>query len=221
MSKFDPKAHIKKVTFTNKKTGEKRIAEILDTAPRLAWFLSDHPIEEGWVIKSETLRLDDNGAFYEVSIINPEGKTVANAHRLVLASDFHNYNEKAETQALGRALALLGYGTLQALEPGEGDNGEEEGLEGLPDSPQPARKVPAPSERPPKVTVATIEQEVNAQLEAMGLEPHYKGRIHTVKAIEASGHRSDVLYLAEHFSDVVNDLIERVKAKEEGAGVPE
>lgn len=136
MAKFDPKPHIRKVIYTNKRTGEKTTVEILDTGPRLAWFRSEHPIDEGWQIITECLALDDGGAHYRARVINPEGKIIATGHRLVFKADFGNFNEKAETQAIGRALAAAGYGTLQAVEP---EDGEEEPSQ-LPDTP--VRTVP-------------------------------------------------------------------------------
>jgi len=69
---------------------------------------------------------------------------------------------------------------------------------------------------PEKVTVGLIEQEANAQLEAMGLERYYRGRVHTIKAMEACGYKGTATkYLTENFSDIVACLIDRVKEKEE------
>ena len=230
MSKFDPKPHIRKVQYTERKTGKVITKEILDTGPRLAWFRSDHPIEEGWRILTSCIRLDENGAHYLAEIVNPEGIPIATGNRLVFAKDFENYNEKAETQAIGRALSVCGYGTLQALEPGDED-GEEQEATGMPDTParampaptplgagteiaQPTRKVLQPTqERRQKATAGEIMAEANAQLEAMGLPAHYKDSPHIIQAIKKCGHTNlSTTYFGENFAQIVGELVDRVEA---------
>ena len=216
MSNFDPKAHIRKVQYTERKTGKVITKEILDTGPRLAWFRSDHPIEEGWRILTECMRLDDNGAHYKAEIVNPDGATICMGNRLVFAKDFENYNEKAETQAIGRALSVCGYGTLQALEPGD-DDGEEEEPSAMPDAAQPTqagKKVPQPTQgRRPKATAGEIMVEANAQLEAMGLPAHYKDSPHIIQAIKKCGHTNlSTTYFGENFAQIVGELVDRVEA---------
>lgn len=210
MAKFDPKPHIRKVIYTNKRTGEKTTVEILDTGPRLAWFRSEHPIDEGWQIITECLALDDSGAHYQAKVINPEGKIISTGHRLVFKADFGNFNEKAETQAIGRALAAAGYGTLQAVEP---EDGEEEPSQ-LPDTPVPSRRVPRSGKKEDPLEFIMVE--ANAQLEAMKLDPHYKDKAHTLNAIKACGHENvTAKYFAENHAQIVAELVDRVKAEEE------
>ena len=44
------------------------------------------------------------------------GRVIATAHKKETEAGFPDYIEKAETGAIGRALAMCGYGTLQAPE---------------------------------------------------------------------------------------------------------
>ena len=121
--RFDPQPYIRTVKYTNRKTGEVREAKILDTAPRVAWFRSDYPIDTGWQIVTDIVQHDDQGALLKTSIISPAGIVVATAYRQVLKTAFDNYLEKAETQSVGRALERCGYGCAYALslEPDEGE----------------------------------------------------------------------------------------------------
>lgn len=215
MSNFDPKPHIRKVQYADR-SGNKITKEILDTGPRLAWFRSEHPIDEAWSIVTECLRLDDAGAQYRAEIVDPKGKVIASGHRLVLSASFKNFNEKAETQAIGRALAAAGYGTLQALEPGD-DDGDEEEPSAMPDTPQPTeteKKVPWPAQgKRLKATAGEIMTEANAQLEAMGLPAHYKDSPHIIQAIKKCGHTNlSTTYFGENFAQIVGELVDRVEA---------
>jgi len=72
-----------------------------------------------------------------------------------------------------------------------------------------------PEDKPAKVTIGLIQEEANAQLEAMGLDPHYDSRVQTIRAMEACGYKGTAQkYLADNFSDIVACLIDRVKEKE-------
>jgi len=211
--KFDPAEYIRTVKYKTRDGGvvEK---QILDTGPRLAWFRSEHPIEDGWCIVTHCTRLDENGAQFRAEIFDAEGRLVSTGHRLVYAKDFRNHGEKAETQAIGRALATAGYGTLQVLDV-EDDNGPDE----LPDTPIEKKSkegpgAPPQKEQSAKVTVGLIQEEANAHLEARGLEPHYKNRVHTLKGMEACGYDKGTAtkYLSDNFADIVACLVDRVVA---------
>lgn len=120
---FDVMKHIREQSYFDKKQNRQIVKRILDTAPRVAWFRSDFPIDSGWRFLTTKVVDDENGCEYEANIIDPNGATVVNAHRFVARTSFENYREKAETQAVGRALALAGYGTIFALDKSE-DDGE-------------------------------------------------------------------------------------------------
>jgi hypothetical protein len=80
---------------------------------RVVWFREEHP--SGW-IKTELLAHDpkDGLAVFkaEAGYIDGDGRpVVATGHGDETRADFGDFLTKAETKAIGRALALLGYGT--------------------------------------------------------------------------------------------------------------
>jgi hypothetical protein len=80
----------------------------LPVAERLIWFREEHP---DWSIETEFLQRDGNASLAKATIRNAEGRQIANAHKLETKSGFADFIEKSETSAVGRALALIGYGT--------------------------------------------------------------------------------------------------------------
>lgn len=90
----------------------------LQVAHRLVWFRKDHP---DWSIKTRIYQLADKGVIMKATILNAEGKIIAQAHKKETMEGFADYIEKAETGSIGRALAMCGYGTQ--FEP-EFDEGE-------------------------------------------------------------------------------------------------
>ena len=102
---FNPKDH-----FINLKG-----KQYLPVAARIAWFREDHP---DWTIKTYAVP-ELSGADYctfAAEILEPSGRLIAKAHKTEHEKHFADYREKAETGAIGRALALCGYGTLFAQE---------------------------------------------------------------------------------------------------------
>ena len=57
----------------------------------------------------------------KATIKNSDRRTIATARKKETEIGFPDYIEKAETGAIGRALAMCGYGTLQAPEFDEGE----------------------------------------------------------------------------------------------------
>ncbi len=89
--------------------------EYLQVAHRLVWFRQDHPTG---VIRTMLKAQGGEGkAEYavfqaEIHIMTDKGPMlVATAHKKETAGGFPDFLEKAETGSIGRALALLGYGT--------------------------------------------------------------------------------------------------------------
>lgn len=80
----------------------------LPVAERLIWFREEHP---DWSIATEFLKLDKDIAIAKAAIIDQSGKAIAMAHKHETKQGFADHIEKAETGAIGRALALCGYGT--------------------------------------------------------------------------------------------------------------
>jgi hypothetical protein len=102
---FDPAAHLTKVTGR----------DYLEVKWRLVWLRSDHP---NATIDTEILSYDPEKAHAHVkaTITLPDTGARATAHKQEDAKGFRDYLEKAETGAVGRALAMLGYGTQFAPE---------------------------------------------------------------------------------------------------------
>lgn len=97
--------------YTKKLQGGK---EYLEVAGRVLLFRIDHPAGSGWGIETELLHADDKGAVFKARIVN-NGITVSTGHARATFEKSNNFGgrifEKAETAALGRALANAGYGT--------------------------------------------------------------------------------------------------------------
>lgn len=85
---------------------------------RLVWFREEHPL---WNIDTKLEQLTDTHAVFSAKISDETGAQKASGYGSECDKDFRDYIEKAETKAIGRALAMLGYGTQFAPELDEGD----------------------------------------------------------------------------------------------------
>lgn len=110
----------------------------LQVAHRVAWFREEHP---DWTIETEQLTIDDTRAIFTARIKDGE-RLIAMATGHETKGDFADFIEKAETKAIGRALALCGYGTQFAPELDEGQR--------LADTPIEPAKRPKPFTLPPR-----------------------------------------------------------------------
>lgn len=101
--------------------------DYLQVQHRLVWFREEHPNAS---IRTEMVQDANNQATFKASvefpIIDATTKTimghynVATAHKTEDKAGFGDYREKAETGAIGRALAICGYGTQFTDELDEG-----------------------------------------------------------------------------------------------------
>ena len=121
---FDPNLFMlklpknKKVTLSNGEIKwEKVEANYLPVAPRIAWFRKDHP---DWSILTRAVMTANKAIVMKAIVKDSEGRIIATARKKETEIGFPDYIEKAETGAVGRALAMCGYGTLQAPEFDEG-----------------------------------------------------------------------------------------------------
>ena len=124
-STFDPMKYMlklpktKKVSLPNGQVSfEKTLADYLPVAARIAWFRKDYPY---WSIITEVEQLADKAVVMKATIKDMLGAVIATARKKETEARFPDYIEKAETGAIGRALAMCGYGTLQAPEFDEQD----------------------------------------------------------------------------------------------------
>jgi len=125
ISIFDPMKYMlklpkyKKVSLGNGQVRfEKTEADYLPVAARIAWFRKDYPY---WSIITEVEQLADKAVIMKATIKDMLGAVIATARKKETEAGFPDYIEKAETGAIGRALAMCGYGTLQAPEFDEQD----------------------------------------------------------------------------------------------------
>ncbi|HZK66411.1 MAG TPA: hypothetical protein VFD42_02550 [Chloroflexota bacterium] len=94
---FDPSKYLRKL-------GGK---DYLEVKWRLLWLRTEHPDA---TMQTELVRLEDDFALFKANVAIPGGGQ-ATGWGSETKQDFFDYIEKAETKALGRALAALGYGT--------------------------------------------------------------------------------------------------------------
>lgn len=118
--KFNPAEYLRTLPKRRKikdpKTGQEKWVEeshlYLDVKYRVLWYRHIYP--EGYI---ETTECEVTDKFARIEAVvydrdpNDGGKRLGKGRRQVNALDFRDYTEKAETQAIGRALAVAGFGT--------------------------------------------------------------------------------------------------------------
>jgi len=75
---------------------------------RLVWFRKEKP---NWCIDTEAHTLNQDIAIFKAHIYDENGALKSTGYGSEQPKDFKDFIEKAETKAVGRALAMLGYGT--------------------------------------------------------------------------------------------------------------
>ena len=125
ISIFDPNKYMLKLPKSKKVVGdngqvrwEKTETDYLPVAARIAWFRKDHPY---WSIITKVEKWGDKAIVMKAVIKDMLGTVIATARKKETEIGFPDYIEKAETGAIGRALAMCGYGTPQAPEFDEQD----------------------------------------------------------------------------------------------------
>lgn len=116
--------HAPRTSFKTKAGTELKILnlkgkEYLQVAERVLWFNEEHP---EWSIETEFPMETNQMAKAKATVRDEKGRIRATSHKIETASGFPDFHEKAETGAIGRALALLGYGTQFTA--GDLDEGE-------------------------------------------------------------------------------------------------
>lgn len=109
--------------------------EYLEVKYRLVWFREEHP---DWSIESVLLKVEPTQALAQATVKDAGGRVIAMGHKFENVKGFPDFIEKCETGAIGRALALIGYGTQFCAD--ELDEGER-----IVDSPTEPRKSTTPS----------------------------------------------------------------------------
>jgi hypothetical protein len=117
--KFNPADYLRTITRRKKirdaKGNEQWVEEnhqYLDVKYRLLWFRQVYP--DGYIETNE-IEVNDKFARIEAIVYDKDpangGKRLGKGRRQVCAADFKDFCEKAETQAIGRSLAVAGFGT--------------------------------------------------------------------------------------------------------------
>ncbi|MHB1459692.1 MAG: hypothetical protein ACYC1M_00205 [Armatimonadota bacterium] len=106
---FDPEKHLIKIQGNR---------SYLPVSARLVWFREQHP---NWRIETQLQQLDvESGlAIFRASIIDDTDRVISTGTKMETRVGFPDYVEKAETGAIGRALAVAGFGTQFAPELGD------------------------------------------------------------------------------------------------------
>lgn len=92
--------------------------DYLQVQHRVMWFRESHP---DWGIETEIVASGPGHTLFKATIKDEKGRILATAHKYEDKQGFADHNEKSETSAIGRALALVGYGTQFAVEMEEGE----------------------------------------------------------------------------------------------------
>jgi hypothetical protein len=140
MAGFEPKKHL--MTLKGK--------DYLEVKWRLVWVRDEHPDA---VISTDLIAHSDTHAIFKATVVLPNGAS-ATGYGSEDTKGFPDFLEKAETKALGRALAALGYGTQFC-------DDMVYSAEQVVDAPVALREVPAAASAPPDVAKA------NARLHAV------------------------------------------------------
>lgn len=98
VTNFDPAKYLVKINGRG---------EYLEVKWRLLWLRTEHPDA---TIETELVRHEQDEALFKARVAIPGGGS-ATGWGSETAGDFRDFLEKAETKAIGRALAALGYGT--------------------------------------------------------------------------------------------------------------
>ncbi len=106
---FDPQKYLTKI----------KDKDYLEVKYRVHWFRLEH---KNWSIKTSVELLDivKEVAVVKADIFDDTGKHLSSGMKMEYKKNFEDYIEKAETGSIGRALACLGYGTLQCFDLDEG-----------------------------------------------------------------------------------------------------
>ena len=82
--------------------------DYLEVKYRLVWFREDHP---DWGIETSFINVGPDFALAKAIIKDEKERIISTSHKYEDIKGFPDFNEKAESGAIGRALALIGYGT--------------------------------------------------------------------------------------------------------------
>lgn len=177
---FDPKPHVTKI----------KGKDYIQVAHRVLWMRTDHP---DWRIDTDLIQMEPFPVV-KARVIDEAGQQIASAYGTAQPKAGSVYAgreiEKAETAAIGRALALAGFGTQFAM--GEFDDADNDHLADSPTRPTPAAPPmtvvqggkAAPSSTPSTPTASTPPPAKNASDDfADDLDRHFGKQDTTVDLV--------------------------------------
>lgn len=185
--------------------------EYLQVMWRLVWFREDHP---DWNIDTRMEEHVDDSAVFSCKISNAEGKQVSSGYGSESKRDFGDYLEKAETKAVGRALAMLGYGTQFAPELDEGERIVDSPVQRKA-APKPVQEAPRPVETvsvPSRNTLPPLREEVYCENCGKSIQPYVNEKTLKMVGVDAHVQASKVRFGKVICIDCINEL-----KKEQGA----
>jgi hypothetical protein len=140
--------------------------QYLPVANRVQWFRGEHPT---WTISTSVVELDwtTGYAVLRAEVLDETGRLIASGMKTETRKGFGDFVEKAETGAVGRALARTGYGTEDALDL-EGDRYADAPIE----QPESSRGAKASSPRGSAPVRTPEEQELLDELLAVSGMTH-------------------------------------------------
>lgn len=124
--------------------------QYLEVKYRLVWFREEHPT---WSIETQLVSVTDTSAYAKATIRDDTGRIIATSHKFESVQGFPDFIEKAETGSIGRALALIGYGTQFCAD--ELDEGKR-----IVDAPVDMRRAAGPVGSQPAAAIDDDEEEV-------------------------------------------------------------
>jgi len=92
--------------------------DYLQVAHRIVWFREEQPL---WSITTQIISSDEKRSLVRASILDETGRVIAEASKQEDNAGFKDHLEKSETGAIGRALALCGFGTQFTPDLDEGE----------------------------------------------------------------------------------------------------
>jgi hypothetical protein len=108
---------IDKAQFRKQRTIKIQGQNYLKAGDRVVMFRADHP---GWAVETEAVQLSPEFAVFKATVKDDTGKLLATAHGFCTPALSQKVSgrfvEKAETAAVARVLAFVGYGTDDSLD---------------------------------------------------------------------------------------------------------
>lgn len=118
--------------------------DYLQVAHRVVWFREERPL---WSITTEMINHTERGSIFKASVLDEAGRVIAQATKQEDTAGFKDHLEKAETGAIGRALALCGFGTQFTPELDEGERLADSPLQSVPKAPHSVSKPTSPQKQ--------------------------------------------------------------------------